>query len=103
MIRRKDLEYAWIRKESFWVNAYVVELQTGKNYVVFAHDFNDTKAFTSRLLDEEEKERRIVAPGYGPGGLGDRLSHLLDENDEPVRRPFWYRGRIYELADEEMR
>jgi hypothetical protein len=32
-----------------------------------------------------------------------KLSYIPDKNDEPVKRPFWYRGRVYELADEEMR
>ena len=53
MIRRKDLEYSWIFKASFWVNAYTATLKNGKTYIVYAHDFNDMEFFLTRLYAKE--------------------------------------------------
>lgn len=47
--RRKDLEYKWILKGAFFVQAYTATLENGKKLIVYAHDFNDMEFFLSRL------------------------------------------------------
>ncbi len=102
MLRRKDLEYSWIFKASFYVNAYTVTLKNGKTYIVFAHDFNDMEFFLTRLYAKEAGIMTVATDSdFVP--YRKKLSYIPDKNDEPVKRPFWYRGRVYELADEEMR
>ena len=89
MNRIRSLEYSWILSAAFTVNAYTAKHTNGKTYVIYAHDFNDMSWFFSKLecLD---------------GGLATYqndwiLSYVPDKNGNPKKRPFWYRGRVYEL------
>lgn len=98
MKRCKDLEYPWIFKGSFTVNAYTAECNNGKKYVVYAHDFNDMEFFLTRIdlncgglatmtVDKETHfEKRV------------KKSYLPDKHGEPRQKPFWYRGRVYEIT-----
>ena len=47
--RMKILEYGWIFKAAFYVNAYTIKHTNGKIYIVYAHDFNDMEWFLTKL------------------------------------------------------
>ena len=99
--RRKDLEYAWILKGAFFVQAYTAKLENGKQLVVYAHDFNDMEFFLSRI---EVNEARIQQQCSDSDFVHKRraLSYLPDKHGEPKSKPFWYRGRVYEIGDKEL-
>lgn len=100
MRRRKDMEYGWILKGAFTVQAYTAALENGKKFVVYAHDFNDMEFFLSRL---EVKEDSMIANRLTDSDLVPKrraLSYIPDKNGEPMVRPFWYRGRVYEVEDD---
>lgn len=99
MKRRKDLEYNWIFKGAFFVQAYTAQLENGKKLVVYAHDFNDMEFFLSRL---EVKESPIAVKCTDSDFVQRRrvLSYLPDKHGEPKSKPFWYRGRVYEIDAE---
>lgn len=99
--RIKKLEYSWIFKGSFTVGAYTVKHNNGKTYIVYAHDFNDMEMFLTRLkcfekgimyrqkdCDTHFEKRMCVS--YMPNKKGDVL-----------QKPFWYRGRVYEVLENE--
>ena len=96
MKRRKDLEYGWIFKGAFSTQAYTAKLENGKTFIVYAHDFNDMEFFLSRL---EVKEARIAETATDSDFVPKRrqLSYIPDKNGEPKSKPFWYRGRVYEI------
>lgn len=96
MKRRKDLEYKWILKGALFVQAYTAKLENGKTLVVYAHDFNDMEFFLSRF---EVKEARIAERSTDSDFVPKRrmLSYIPDKHGEPMSRPFWYRGRVYEI------
>ena len=98
MLRRNDLEYPWIFKASFYVSAYTAKLENGKTLVVYAHDFNDMEFFLTRL---EVKESPIAMRFTDSDYVKKRriLSYLPDKDGEPKKKPFWYRGRVYELQE----
>lgn len=79
MKRRKDLEYRWILKDAFFVQAYTAKLENGKTFIVYAHNFNDMEFFLTKL---EVKEAMIVWKLRKRGSKS---------------KPFWYRGRVYEI------
>lgn len=95
LIRRKNLEYKWILKGAFFVQAYTAKLENGKTFVVYAHDFNDMEFFLSRL---EVNEARIAEYNTDSDFVPKKrkLSYLPDKDGEPRQKPFWYRGRVYE-------
>lgn len=99
MKRRKDLEYGWIFKHSFFVYAYTVKLENNKTYVVYAHDFNDMETFLTRLW---VKEAPIKYIGTDSDFVSKRacLSYIPNKKGDPKKKPFWYRGRVYELRGE---
>lgn len=96
MKRRKDLEYKWILKGALFVQAYTAQLENGKKMVVYAHDFNDMEFFLSRL---EVNEARIAERSTDSDFVPKKrmLSYIPDKHGEPMSRPFWYRGRVYEV------
>ena len=97
MRRIKELEYGWIFKGAFYVSAYTVKCNNGNTYVVYAHDFNDMEHFLAKIdlvcgIAARQKDcfdhfetRKIT-------------SYIPDKNGNPKKKPFWYRGRIYELG-----
>lgn len=95
--RRKDLEYNWILKGALFVQAYTARLENGKTFIVYAHDFNDMEFFLSRL---EVNEARIAETATDSDFVPKRrhLSYMHDKNGEPKSKPFWYRGRVYEIS-----
>ena len=96
MTRRRDLEYGWILKGAFFVQAYTAKLENGKTFVVYAHDFNDMEFFLSRLeANEAPIAERFTDLEFVPKRR--KLSYLPDKNGEPKSKPFWYRGRVYEI------
>lgn len=97
MKRRKDMEYDWILKGALAVQAYTATLENGKKFVVYAHDFNDMEFFLTRL---EVNEHSMVAVRPTDSDFLPKkraLSYIPDENGEPLAKPFWYRGRVYEV------
>lgn len=102
MKRRKDLEYGWILKGSFFVHAYTVKLENNKTYVIYAHDFNDMEFFLSRLSVDEAP---IKYRGTDSDFVDKRpcLSYIPNKKGDPKGKPFWYRGRVYELSGADMR
>ena len=101
MKRIKDLEYGWIFKDSFIVSAYTVKHNNGKTYIIYAHDFNDLDFFLTKLKVKD-------------GGIKTRqrdcdthfekrpyTSYLPNKKGNPKKKPFWYRGRVYELREVE--
>lgn len=99
MKRRKDLEYKWILKGALFVQAYTAQLENGKKMVVYAHDFSDMEFF---LLKVEANESQIAVRGTDSDFVKRRrmLSYLPDKHGEPKSKPFWYRGRVYEIDAE---
>ena len=98
MKRRKDLEYSWALKGAFFVQAYTVTLNNKKTYIVYAHDFNDMEFFLSRLEINEESEIMVVATDSDFVPRKRKLSYVPNKKGEPKAKPFWYRGRVYELG-----
>ena len=94
-MRRQDLEYPWIFKGSLFVQAYTVALENGKTYVVYAHDFNDMEFFLDRL-EVREAKIKVVSTDSDFVKYRRKLSYLPDKHGEPKKKPFWYRGRVYE-------
>lgn len=97
MKRIKDLEYGWILKASFTVNAYTVEHTNGKTYIIYAHNFSDLETFLTRLevMDGGIKTRKRDCDTHFE--KRPCLSYLPDKKGNVKKKPFWYRGRIYEL------
>lgn len=95
--RIKKLEYSWIFKGSFTVGAYTVEHTNGKKYIVFSHDFNDMKFFLTRLdvFDGGIKYRQRDCETH----FEERMctSYIPNKKGNVMQRPFWYRGRVYEV------
>lgn len=97
MKRIKDLEYGWIFKKSFTVCAYIVEHNNGKKYVIYAHDFNDLNFFLTRL-DVRDGGIKIRQRDCGTHfRIRKCASYLPNKKGNPKHKPFWYRGRVYEL------
>lgn len=97
MKRIKDLEYKGIFKASFTVSAYTVKCNNGKTYVIYAHDFSDLSFFLTKL---EIKCNGIKARQRDCDTHFEKrqcLSYLSDRKGNPKKKPFWYRGRVYEL------
>ena len=93
--RRTDLEYPWILKGSFFVQAYTAKMENGKTLVVYAHDFNDMEFFLTRLeVNEGRIAERTTDSDFVPKKR--MLSYIPDKHGEPKSKPFWYRGRVYE-------
>lgn len=99
MKRIKTLEHPWIFKKAFYVNAYTVMHSNGKKYVVYAHDFNDMKFFLSSLDCLEDGIATYTKDGFDHFEEKLMLSYLPNKKGEPKKKPFWYRGRIYELIN----
>lgn len=97
MKRMKIFEHPWIFKASFYVNAYTARHDNGNKYVIYAHDFNDVKFFLSGLNNFEGGLATYEKDGDDHFEKRQMLSYLPNKNGEPKRKPFWYRGRIYEL------
>ncbi|NLO32701.1 MAG: hypothetical protein GX117_05000 [Candidatus Hydrogenedentes bacterium] len=97
MKRCKDLEYSWAGlKAGLTVNAYTVECDNGKKYVVYAHDFNDQSWFLARL-DFRHGVSQRSRDCETHFEQRPRTSYLPDKKGQPKKKPFWYRGRGYEL------
>lgn len=101
MKRVKNLEYSWILKSSFYVNAYTIKHNNGKKYVVYAHDFNDMEFFLTKLDLFQGGRAIYVKDCFDSFEKRDMKSYLPDENGEPKKKPFWYRGRVYELESDD--
>ena len=99
MKRVKTLEYSWIFKASFYVNAYTIKHNNGKKYVVYAHDFNDMEFFLSKLDCFEGGLLTHSKDCFDHLEERHCKSYIPDKNGNPKKNPFWYRGRIYELND----
>lgn len=86
MNRRKDLEYPWILKGAFFVQAYTTRMENGKRFVVYAHDFNDMEFFLTRLeVNEAPIAVRLTDSDFVPKRRA--LSYLPDKNGEPKSKP----------------
>lgn len=98
--RRKALEYKWAFKASFYVHAYTVKCNNEKTYVVYAHDFNDMEFFLTRLSVKCDGLKTYSKDCFDH--FEDRVikSYLPDKDGEPKKKPFWYRGRVYEIEKE---
>ena len=101
MKRIKDLEYTWIFKASFYVNAYTVKHKNGKTYVIYAHDFNDMSWFFNKLELFEDGLATYQRDCFDHFETRRIMSFIPDKNGNPKKKPFWYRGRVYELNSEE--
>ena len=97
MKRIKALEYSWIFKASFYVNAYTVEHKNGKKYVIYAHDFNDMEFFLSSLECFEGGLATYQKDCFDHFETRKILSYLPNKKGNPKKKPFWYRGGVYEL------
>lgn len=97
MNRIKELEYGWIFKGSFTVNAYTVKHNNGKKYVVYAHDFNDMKWFLSKLELFEGGLATYSRDCFDRFETRKITSYIPNKKGNPKKKPFWYRGRVYEL------
>lgn len=97
--RIKKLEYPWIFKGSFYVCAYTLTCNDGNTYCVFAHDFNDMEFFFTRFW-KAEGIKTIVREIHGGTDFEYRhcTSYIPDKNGNPMKRPFWYRGRVYKVG-----
>lgn len=97
--RIKSLEYPWILKCAFTVNTYTAKHTNGKTYIVYAHNFNDMETFLLELecfeggiktyekdCDDHFETRRL-------------LSYISNKEGNPKKKPFWYRGRVYEIKE----
>jgi hypothetical protein len=97
MERIKKLEYPWIFKAAFTVNAYTVKHNNGKKYVVYAHNFTDMDTFLTRLEVFEGGLYTYQKDCFDHFETRKSLSYIPDKNGNPKKKPFWYRGRVYEL------
>lgn len=96
MKRRKDLEYGWILSGALFVHAYTAKLENGKTLVVYAHDFNDMKFFLSKIqVYESFVEVQMTDSDLSP--KRQALSYIPNRKGDPKSKPFWYRGRVYEV------
>lgn len=100
MRRIKQLEYKWIFRASFYVNAYTIMHNNGKKYVVYAHDFNDMEFFLTRLEVFEGGLSTYSKDCFDHFEKRNTTSYIPDKKGNPRKKPFWYRGRVYELAGE---
>ena len=100
MKRCKALEYPWAGlKAGLTVNAYTAMCNNGKKYVVYAHDFNDQSWFLSKLdLQFGVSERSRDCETHFESRR--MTSYLPNRKGQPRRKPFWYRGRVYEIGEE---
>ena len=101
MKRIKNLEYPWIFKGSFYVNAYTIRHSNGKTYVIYAHDFNDMSWFFSKLECLEGGLATYQRDCFDHFETRNVLSYIPDKHGNPKKKPFWYRGRVYELVTKE--
>lgn len=99
MKRIKSLEYPWIFKAAFTVNAYTVKHNNGKKYIVYAHDFTDMSTFLTRLEVFEGGLYTYQKDCFDHFETRNSLSYIPDKNGNPKKKPFWYRGRVYELTE----
>lgn len=97
MKRIKSLEYPWIFKAAFTVNAYTVKHNNGKKYVIYAHNFTDMDTFITRLELFEGGLYTYQKDCFDHFKTRHSLSYIPDKNGNPKKKPFWYRGRVYEL------
>lgn len=97
--RIKKLEYPWIFKASFTVGAYTVEHTNGKRYVIYAHDFNDMEFFLTRFqcIGKGLKYRNRDCDTHFERRLCS--SYISDKKGDVLQKPFWYRGRVYEVVE----
>ena len=96
----KDLEYGWIFKCSFYVNAYTIQYENGNTYVVYAHDFNDMGFFLTRLDVHLGNRKQRIKDCEDSFEKRDYKSYIADKKGNPKKKPFWYRGRVYKLKSD---
>ena len=101
MKRIKQLEYKWIFKSSFYVSAYTIQHNNGKKYAVYAHDFNDVELFLTRLKVFEDGLSTYNRDCFDHFEKRYLQSYIPGKKGNPKKKPFWYRGRVYELAGEQ--
>ena len=94
-VRRKGPGISVDFKGSLFVQAYTAALENGKTYIVYAHDFNDMKFFLDRL-EVRELKIKVTPTDSDFEHYRQKLSYVPDRHGEPKKRPFWYRGRVYE-------
>lgn len=85
MKRIKEFEHPWIVKDCFTVNGYIAKKEDGKTYVVYAHNYRDLEIFMMRL--------RVAAGNF----TTNAKAMVRDKKEKPKKKPFWYRGRVYEM------
>lgn len=98
-VRVKKLEYLWIFRGAFYVNAYTAKHTNGKTYVVYAHDFADMEKFLLKLDllgGGIATYQRDCFDGFETRKI---TSYIPDKKGNPKKKPFWYRGRVYELLE----
>ncbi len=99
MKRIKVLEFPWIFKGSFCVNAYTVKHNNGKKYIIYAHDFNDMSFFFSKLECFEGGIFTYQKDCFDHFETRKLLSYIPNKKGNPKKKPFWYRGRVYEVLE----
>lgn len=97
MKRIRSLEYSWILSAAFTVNTYTAKHTNGKTYVIYAHDFNDMSWFFSKLECLDGGLATYQKDCFDHFETRKILSYIPDKNGNPKKKPFWYRGRVYEL------
>lgn len=100
MKRIKELEYSWILRASFYVNAYTVKHTNGKTYVVYACDFNDLESFLLKLDLMGNGIATYQKDCFDGFETRHIKSFIPDKNGNPKKKPFWYRGRVYEMENQ---
>lgn len=98
MKRIKKLEYPWIFKGSFYVCAYTIKHSNGKKYIVYAHNFNDMNTFITKLELFEGGLATYQRDHFDHFTTEHITSYIPNKKGEPKKKPFWYRGRVYEMA-----
>ena len=101
MKRVKKLEYSWIFKGSFYVNACTVVHSNGKRYVIYAHDFNDMSWFFSKLETFENGLATYEKDCFTHFETRHVTSYIPNKKGDPKKKPFWYRGRVYEMVGDD--
>lgn len=97
MKRIKKLEFKWILRVAFTVNAYTVKHKNGKKYIIYAHDFNDMRWFFSKLECFEGGLATYQRDHFDHFTTEHITSYIPDKKGNPKKKPFWYRGRVYEV------
>ena len=95
--RMKILEYGWIFKAAFYVNAYTIKHTNGKIYIVYAHDFNDMEWFLTKLDLLGKGLATYQKDCFDRFETRHIKSYIPDKKGNPKAKPFWYRGRVYEI------